>query len=143
MHNLHLKIITPKRIVLEKDIISITVPSSEGDVTVLPRHTHLFSLLNEGVVTYRTEKNEEMLAIGGGYLETDGRNVQLLVTRAYGQDEIDHESTMKAIESAKADMKQVKDKKQLQDISILLRRSLVDLKLLKRKAPKSYGTNHS
>ena len=48
MHNLHLKIITPKRIVLEKDIISITAPSSEGDVTVLPRHTHLFSLLIEG-----------------------------------------------------------------------------------------------
>lgn len=143
MHNLHLKIITPKRIVLEKDIISITVPSSEGDVTVLPRHTHLFSLLKEGIVTYRTEKEEELLAIGGGYLETNGKQVQLLVSRAYGQDEIDHEATMKAIESAKADMKQVKDKKQLQDISILLRRSLVDLKLLKRKAPKSYGINHS
>lgn len=138
MNNLRLKIITPKRIVLEKDIISITVPSSEGDVTVLPRHTHLFSLLNEGIVTYRTEKNEEMLAIGGGYLETDGKNVQLLVTRAYGQDEIDHAATMKAIEDAKVDMKQVKDKKQLQDISTLLRRSLVDLKLLKRKAPKSF-----
>lgn len=138
MHNLHLKIITPKRIVLEKDIVSITVPSSEGDVTVLPRHTHLFSLLNEGIVTYRTEKNEEVLAIGGGYLETDGKNVQLLVTRAYGQDEIDHTATVKAIDDAKADMKQVKDKKQLQDISTLLRRSLVDLKLLKRRAPKSF-----
>ncbi|MEK7079531.1 MAG: ATP synthase F1 subunit epsilon [Patescibacteria group bacterium] len=138
MHNLHLKIITPKRIVLEKDIISITAPSSEGDVTVLPRHTHLFSLLNEGIVTYRTEKNEEVLAIGGGYLETDGKNVQLLVTRAYGQDEIDHKATLKAIEDAKVDMKQVKDKKQLQDISTLHRRSLVDLKLLKRKAPKTF-----
>jgi len=138
MQNLHLKIITPKRIVLEKDIASITVPSSEGDLTVLPHHTHLFSLLNEGIVTYRTEKNEEVLAIGGGYLETDGKNVQLLVTRAYGQDEIDHKATVKAIEDAKTDMKQVKDKKQLQDISTLLRRSLVDLKLLKRKAPKTF-----
>ena len=123
---------------MEKDIISITAPSSEGDVTVLPRHTHLFSLLNEGIVTYRTEKNEEVLAIGGGYLETDGKNVQLLVTRAYGQDEIDHKATLKAIEDAKVDMKQVKDKKQLQDISTLHRRSLVDLKLLKRKAPKTF-----
>ena len=138
MNNLHLKIITPKRIVLEKDIVSITVPSSEGDVTVLPRHTHLFTLLHEGIVTYKTEKDEEALAIGGGYLETDGKLVQLLVTRAYGQDEIDHAATMKAIEDAKSDMKQVKDKKQLQDISTLLRRSLVDLKLLKRKAPKSF-----
>ena len=138
MQNLHLKIITPKRIVLEKDIASITVPSSEGDLTVLPHHTHLFSLLNEGIVTYRTEKNEEVLAIGGGYLETDGKNVQLLVTRAYGQDEINHKATVKAIEDAKTDMKQVKDKKQLQDISTLLRRSLVDLKLLKRKAPKTF-----
>lgn len=138
MDYLRLKIITPKRIVLEKDIVSITVPSSEGDVTILPRHTLLFSLLKEGIVTYRTEKDEQLLAIGGGYLETNGKQVQLLVSRAYGQDEIDHEATLKAIEDAKADMRQLKDKKQLQDISTLLRRSLVDLKLLKRKAPKSF-----
>lgn len=143
MTNLHLKIITPKRVILEKDIQSITVPSSEGDVTILPHHTHLFSLLKEGIVTYRTAKEEELLAIGGGYLETDGELVQLLVSRAYGQDEIDHKATLNAIETAKADMKQVKDKRQLQEISTLLRRSLVDLKLLKRKAPKSYGTNNS
>lgn len=143
MTNLHLKIITPKRVILEKDIQSITVPSTEGDITILPQHTHLFSLLKEGVVTYRTAKEEELLAIGGGYLETDGELVQLLVSRAYGQDEIDHKATLKAIETAKSDMKQVKDKEQLQEISTLLRRSLVDLKLLKRKAPKSYGINHS
>lgn len=140
MSNLHLKIITPKKVVLEKEIISITVPSSEGDMTILPRHIHLFSLLKEGIVTYRTQKSEELLAIGGGYVETDGELVQLLVSKAYGQDEIDHTATLKAIETAKSDMKQVKDKKQQQEISTLLRRSLVDLKLIKRKAPKTFNS---
>jgi len=84
MLNLHLKIITPKKVVLEKDIKSISLPSEEGEITILPRHTNLFSLLKEGIIKIKSETKEDFLAIGGGYLETDGEVVNILVTRAYG-----------------------------------------------------------
>ena len=93
MSVLHLKIITPKKVALEKDIIQITVPSSSGEITILPHHSNLFTLLVEGIIRYKTKDEEEYLAIGGGYLETDGEIVELLVTRAYGQDAIDKKKT--------------------------------------------------
>ena len=43
---LHLKIITPKKVVLEHEVRSVTAPGADGEFTVLPRHTKLFSLLN-------------------------------------------------------------------------------------------------
>ncbi|OGK62391.1 ATP synthase F1 subunit epsilon [Candidatus Roizmanbacteria bacterium RIFOXYB2_FULL_38_10] len=136
---LHLKIITPKRVALEKEVEKITVPSTSGEITILPKHAFLFTLLSEGIVRYKTGREDEYLAIGGGYLETDGERVELLVTRAYGQDAIDQAATEKAIEHAKVEMKTPKDKQQLKEVSSLLRKSLIDMKLLKKKAPKTFS----
>src|SRR3989338_6831036 len=94
---LHLKIITPQKIALEDDVIAVTAPSTQGEITILPRHVNLFTQLVEGIIKIKPEK---YLAIGGGYLETDGEEINILVSRAYGQNEIDSEQTQKAIEKA-------------------------------------------
>lgn len=138
MVKLHLKIITPKKIVFEKDVEELTLPTAEGEITVLPKHINLFTLLVEGVVRIKNEEKEDFIAVGGGYLETDGKQAHVLVSRAYGQDEIDHKATLQAIEDAKQLIRKTKDKNQYVEISSLLRKSLIDLKLLKKKAPKSF-----
>lgn len=130
---LHLKIITPRKVVFEREISSITVPTMEGEISLLTNHTRLFSLLVEGIVKIKAAKNEDFLAIGGGYLETDGQEINILVSRAYGQDEIDHNLTQEAIEKAKKLVKESKDNTQKQEALSTLRRSIVDLKLLKKR----------
>lgn len=137
----HLKIITPRKIVLEQDADSITVPSANGEITILPRHENLFSLLVEGMVKIKKSAHEDFLAIGGGYVETNGKEVNILVSKAYHQDEIDRSVTEKAIEDAKKILKTATDEKQRLEAGALLRRSLVELKLLKKKAPRSFSQN--
>jgi len=133
MANLHLKVITPKKVVLEEDVQSVTVPSSEGELTILPYHTNLFSLLKEGIVRIKKDNREDYLAIGGGYAETDGKNLNVLVSRAYGQNEIDEQLTQKAMDEAKKAMAAAKDKNQRAEAISLLRRSVIDMKLLKKR----------
>lgn len=130
---LHLRIITPKKIVREDDIDFATVPTIGGEITILPRHMRLFTLLREGVVLIRKGRDEEDLAIGGGYLQTDGKELNILVSRAYGQAEIDKDLTEKALKEAQNLLKTARDEKQRHAASALLRRSLVDLKLLRRR----------
>ena len=130
---LHLKIITPQKQVIDEEISCITVPSVEGDITILPKHIHLLTLLKEGIVMMKNGSKEEHLAIGGGYMETDGKQVNVLVSRAYKQDEIDEELTKKAIENAKKLLVDVKDKNQRIQASALLRRSVLDMKLIKKR----------
>ncbi|NTU73182.1 ATP synthase F1 subunit epsilon [Candidatus Roizmanbacteria bacterium] len=133
---MHLKIITPRKIVIDEDIKSVTMPSAEGEITVLPHHSRLLSVLNEGIITIRNEKEEHHLAIGGGYVETDGTDVTVLVSRAYNQTEIDEQLTLKAMEEAKKMLKEVKDVTQRLEAAALLRRSIIDIKLIKRHKKK-------
>lgn len=134
---LHLKIITPQKIAFEEDVLSVTAPAASGEITILPRHMNLFSLLNEGIVKIKKSSGEDDLAIGGGYLETDGEEVSILVSRAYGQGEIEAEQTQKAIDEAKKIISSAKDESQKKEAIAVLRRSVVDMKLLKRRKPYS------
>lgn len=133
MNTLRLKVITPRKIVIDKQVNSVTVPTSDGEITILPHHSHLFSLLVEGIVKIKTENNEDALAIGGGYLETNGETVTVLVARAYGQNEVDKDLTDKAIEQAKLILTKSTDEKERAEAMTIIRRSVIDSKLMKRR----------
>ncbi len=136
MDTLKLKIITPKKVVKEEEVYSVTVPSSQGEITILPRHVNLFSLLVEGIVKVKKEKGEELLGIGGGYVQTDGEKIVVLVSRAYGQNEIDENLIKGAVEEAKNIIKTSQDEVEKSQALATLRRAVVDSKLLKRRKHK-------
>ncbi|MEI7653086.1 MAG: ATP synthase F1 subunit epsilon [bacterium] len=135
-----LQIITPKKLVREEEISSITLPAHDGEITVLPNHQPLLSLLIEGIVTMRHGSREESLAIGGGYIETNGRTMKLLVSRAYGQDEIDEKLTLEAIERAKTLIAESSDPANKAEAESLMRRSIIDSRLIKRHKSRSVST---
>jgi len=132
-----LSIATPKKLAVEMEVEALTVPTAAGEITILPKHAHLLSLLKEGIITIKSAKEEQFMAIGGGYLETDGKTVHILVSRAYNQDEIDEKSTEEALENAKKILAETKDKAERSEASSLLRRSVVNLKLLGKVRRKS------
>ncbi|MDO8609957.1 MAG: ATP synthase F1 subunit epsilon [bacterium] len=137
---LRLKIITPKKIVFDQDVDAVSVPSADGVLTILKHHANLFSLLVDGILKIRIKDQEQFLSIGGGYLETNGEETFVLVSKAHGQDEIDKSVTEKAVADVKQILTKSMDEKERQEASALLRRSLIDLKLLtKKKAPKSFN----
>jgi len=129
---MNLKVITQKKLVLEKEITSITVPSAAGEITILPHHEHLVSLLEEGVMGIKSSDGEEYMAIGGGYLETNGSVVRVLVSRAYNQDALNQEQTEKAMQDAQKALSDAKTKTDREEAMAILRRSTVDLKLMRK-----------
>lgn len=130
---LHLRIITPKKIVRDEEVNALTLPSSEGELTILPKHMNLFAMLKEGVIKIRKGQSEDFLAIGGGYMETDGKTINVLVSRAYNHDEINQELTEKALDRAKKLIADAQDEKERHEALSLYRRSVIDLKLLKKR----------
>lgn len=136
MDTLHLKVITPKKVVKEEEVLSVTVPTSQGEITVLPHHVNLFSLLVEGIVKVKKEKGEELLGIGGGYVQTDGEKIVVLVSQAYGQSEIDEKAINLAVTEAKNIIKTSRDEAEKNQALATLRRAVVDSKLIKRRKHK-------
>lgn len=137
MKPFELRIITPKRKVMEDVAVSVTAPSSQGEITILYNHLPLFALLREGIVTVRKdERDQTLLSIGGGYIETTGKVVNLLVSRAYEQDELDEELVRKAKEEAEQLVRKSKSEEERRRATALLRRSLIDLKVIRRRRKK-------
>ena len=133
MNTIRLKVITPRKIVIDRQVSSVSAPTADGEITILPHHAHLFSLLVEGIIKIKHESNEDALAIGGGYLETNGKTVTVLVSRAYGQNEIDRDLTDKAVEEAKHILSKSTNEKERNEAMSILRRSVIDSKLMKRR----------
>lgn len=141
MATVTLKVITPARIVFEEEIISITAPSVEGEMTVLPRHENFFTVLKEGIITIRREKgDDEYLAIGGGYFETNGEQITVLVSKAYNQDELDAKQVEKARADAQKVLEQTKDQTERQQAIASLKRIDIDLQLLQKRRKRPVQT---
>ncbi len=128
-----LQIISPLKIETETAISSISLPTRLGVVTILPYHQDMLTELVEGIVSYTEKDNVVDLAIGGGFAQTDGDHVKLLVSKAFGQGAIDIQKVEGAISRAKKMLSEAPDSKSRAEANVLLRRSIIESKLIKRR----------
>ena len=61
----------------------------EGQIGVLPRHAPMLTILVPGTVRLRRGDEEEILAVGGGFLEVSENKVVVLADSAERAEEID------------------------------------------------------
>mgnify|MGYP001415253822 FL=1 len=99
------QILTQEKIVTELEADSITIPTESGEITVLTGHIPLFSKLRAGQLTIRSGKQEELLAVIGGFVDISPNMVKVLTDTAIKASEIDVLQAQKAINDAKRAMK--------------------------------------
>jgi F-type H+-transporting ATPase subunit epsilon len=129
---LKLKIITPEKQVLEEVALSINCHTVDGEITVLPRHVPMLTLLTDGVITVKTQNGEKLFSAGSGYIETNGENVRILISSASGQEELNEKQIIEVQERAKALLKDKQNKADRSQAFAMLRRATVDLKVLRK-----------
>lgn len=66
---LKLKIVTPEKLILEEEVLSVTIPTKEGEITVLPDHVPLIAPLASGDIVAFVNDEYIPMAIVGGFLE--------------------------------------------------------------------------
>ncbi len=64
-----LEIITPDKKVFEGEVSVATFPGSDGSFQVLNTHAPLVSLLQGGVVSYKSKEGNNQVQITGGVVE--------------------------------------------------------------------------
>ena len=66
---LKLKIVTPERLVLEELVDQVSLPTTEGEITVLPEHISLITSLASGDVVAISNGEHIPMAVVGGFVE--------------------------------------------------------------------------
>lgn len=132
MTKFFLEIITPARQAFKEEVEAVSVPTSLGTIGVLARHEPLFSALTEGEIKITSRNREYFLAIGGGFMEIVNNRVSILVSRALHADELNEAEIKKAQEAARQAIGRRVRGEELLAAQSLLRRSFLELKVLRR-----------
>lgn len=75
---LNLRIYTPEKLILEEEILKITLNGNEGSFTILPKHVDYISSFSDCIITY-IDKNSgvNFLAVNQGVMTKIGRNIEI------------------------------------------------------------------
>jgi len=99
---LHIKLITPEKIIFSGDVLYVTVPTTTGVITVLPAHAPLVSSIAKGELVIKTKEEEMHFAVFAGVIDVrSGSIVNILVDRSERAEEIDVARAEEAVARAK------------------------------------------
>jgi len=134
MDKLHLEIVTPARVVLEKDVDIVVAPGSEGEFGVLPGHVSFLSGIVPGELRYTAGSEREALAVTTGFAEVFKDKVSIHVDAAERASEIDSERAVKAMERAKERLSRDRSEKDIDfaRAEAALRRATARLKVVQK-----------
>ena len=132
----HLDVITPQRKAFSEEVDSVMAPTVNGMIGVLALHEPLFSALTEGEIKITSGSKEYFLAIGSGFMEVTKSGVSILVTSAFHAHELNEAEIKKAQQSAKEALSKHISGIELSAAQSLLRRSVLELKVLHRRHPR-------
>ena len=128
------KIVTPERTVFEDQIDQVTLPTQEGEITVLPEHIPLIAVLAPGELTVKQDGKEIAMAVSGGIIEVRKNELTILADTAERAEEID----IKRAEEARERAEKLKDEKIRMDeteyaaVAALMERNLARIKVAKK-----------
>ncbi len=85
-----LQIVTPERVVLEREVVCVTVPAYDGYLGVMARHAPLVAELQLGAIaTTDPDGDRQVLAVTGGILAVSENVATVLADAAELASEID------------------------------------------------------
>ena len=133
MSQLQLKIVTPEKLIIDEMVEMVTLPSSEGELGILPHHASLMAKLVPGELRIKKNGKEEVLAAAGGFIQMTGNTLTILTDLAVGEKEIDE----KAVEQAKMRAEKALEEKltaeEYAETWAILEKSLAQLKVKRRR----------
>lgn len=129
------EIVTPERTVLKEEIVEVTVPTLEGEITILPHHAPLVATLKPGVLSLKKADGKiDVAFVAGGFLEVLRNKVVVLADAAARAEEIDLIKVEEAKARAEKAMKEVRqeDAGEFARVAALLERELAKTRAVNR-----------
>ncbi len=144
---IQLQIITPEKVVFNEVVSQVTIPTTEGEITILPGHIALISSLASGDIVARVNSEDVPMAVSGGFIEvqpTDGgestTSVKILADFAEHVSDLSEDAVAKARARAE-ELKRMKDNNEVVDFEHYeaeLERSLTRVKIADKWKNRKY-----
>src|SRR5689334_17186166 len=133
MPTLKLEIVTPEEKIYSEDVDMVTLPGSEGELGIYPKHVPVLTTLKPGELRILRSGHESTMAIGEGFVEIKADSVSVLTDMALESEKIDIATAEAAVERAKAAMKEDHTSEEVAAIQASLQKALAQLQVRRRR----------
>jgi len=109
---MNIEIVTPEARVYEDTIESVVMPTTSGEIDILPGHIPIVTEVQAGELIVSKSGTRQSLAISKGFAQCVGDKISILAEDAIHIDEIDEsavEEAQKRAEEALATMEKMSD----------------------------------
>jgi len=79
MNTFHLVVASVGETRFDGAAVSVTLPTTAGEITILPHHEPLVATLKPGTITVRTSGEQKEFPVDGGVLECSSNRVVVLL----------------------------------------------------------------
>ena len=100
-----IEIITPEKVSYSEEADQVSLPTTEGEITILPNHISLLTQLLPGELSIRKGDQTIVMASGGGFAEITGNKVSIATDLALKSEEINEKQAEEARKRAEEAMK--------------------------------------
>lgn len=132
MSQLHLKIVTPEKLIFDEQVDMITVSSEDGQLGILPHHANLMAKLEPGELRIKNKGKEEVLATGDGFLQISANIATILTDLAVSESDIDERAVEDARKRAEDALEEKLSGEEYADTLAILEKSLAQLRVKRR-----------
>ncbi|MDO8460831.1 MAG: F0F1 ATP synthase subunit epsilon [bacterium] len=129
----YLEIITPEKVVFKDDVDELIVPTTTGEVGIMPNHVSLLTQISLGELIIRQGQKEHALAISGGFLDVANNQVTILADYAIRSEDIEIAKVEEAQKRAQKAMEEKVSERDFAEAEASLRRSLLELKVAQKR----------
>jgi len=132
MATLRLDLVTAERMVYSDDVDMVIAWGLEGQLSILPHHAPLMTMLQPGELIIKKDNKDTSMAVSGGFLEVRPDKVIVLADACERAEEIDIARAEEAKQRAKDLIKTPSTEIDTVTAEGALRRSLVRLKVAEK-----------
>ncbi|HVZ58334.1 MAG TPA: ATP synthase F1 subunit epsilon [Patescibacteria group bacterium] len=128
-----LKLITPERTIFEGEIEELIVPTTTGELSILPHHMNLVTQVSDGEITIKAAGKTQHIAVTQGFLEIQHDTASLLADFAVRSDEINMKEVLDAQKRAEDMLKTKRDDITERDFEAAMKRAMVQIKVANKR----------
>jgi len=133
MTKLKLSVSTPEGDLFKGEIDQVTVNTEMGEITILPNHLPLVSIVQPGELLIKQDKKDIPLAVYGGFLEVKNNNeIVLLADAGEKVEEIDEAKAEEARIKAEQILKEKFNTADYEDAALNLAKELARIRIAKK-----------
>jgi len=103
---LTLEIVTPEARVYSDTVDTVVIPTTSGEVGILPGHIPLVTQVAHGELRVTKDGKIQNLAVDGGFAQIQGDKVSILAESAITEEKIDEHAVEAAMQRAETALKE-------------------------------------